>query len=149
MLGAVHTIGYTKKSLADFIGRLRDAQVDCVVDVRLLNTSQLAGFAKRDDLKFLLEQGFGIGYTHIPEFAPTPELLADYKKDKDWDVYAKSYRLLIEERDMVGHFLDAANRNGWQRPCLLCAEDESDHCHRRLLAEAISANVDSVEVRHL
>ena len=149
MLAGLCTIGYTKKSLEDFVGRLRGAAVDCVVDIRLNNTSQLAGFAKRDDLKFLLEEGFGICYVHMVEFAPTQELLESFKRNKDWDEYVKAYRALIDERDMVAKFLRAAHQNNWNKPCLLCSEDESDRCHRRLLAEAISAEVGKVEVRHL
>ncbi len=143
------TIGYTKKSLQDFIARLKDAGVDSVVDIRLQNTSQLAGFAKRDDLEFLLTQGFGIGYAHLIELAPSEELLTDYKAGKDWEDYRTRYAVLVEERDMVSTFLDAAREAGWQRPCLLCAEDKPDQCHRRLLAEAIQRAVGDLEVVHL
>ncbi len=108
MVAGLYTIGYTKKSLKDFVGRLRGAEVDCVVDIRLNNTSQLAGFAKRDDLEFLLEEGFGIRYAHMLEFAPTQELLESFKRDKDWDVYVKAYRALVGERSMVAEFLRTA-----------------------------------------
>jgi len=143
------TIGYTKKGLREFIRRLRDAGVDCLVDVRLNNTSQLAGYAKRDDLEFLLAEGFDIGYTHMAELAPSEEMLADYKSGKDWDAYTARYARLVDERDMASRFLAAAEANGWIRPCLLCAEDSSDKCHRRLLAEAIAARVAGLNVRHL
>lgn len=145
----LYTIGYTKKGLRDFVGRLRDAGVDCVVDIRLQNTSQLAGFAKKDDLEFLLSEGFGIGYIHMIDLAPTQELLDNYKTNKDWDDYDKRYSALIGERGMVGTFLHEAEKRGWKKPCLLCAEDKSDKCHRRLLAEAIADKVAGLEVRHL
>lgn len=143
------TIGYTKKSLEDFIGRLRRAGVDCVVDIRLQNTSQLAGFAKRDDLEFLLKKGFGIDYVHIVEFAPTQEMLDHYHKSKSWDDYRSGYSKLIDGRKMVELFQDMARQHGWKRPCLLCAEDKADTCHRRLLAEAIADAVPGLEVEHL
>ena len=143
------TIGYTKKSLAEFVGRLKGAGVDCVVDVRLQNTSQLAAFAKRDDLDFLLNSGFGIGYVHAIEFAPTQELLDDYHKSKSWDDYRVVYSRLLADRAMVELFLNMARKQGWQRPCLLCAEDKPDTCHRRLLAEAIADAVPGLEVEHL
>lgn len=145
----LYTIGYTKKSLREFIERLRGAGVDCVVDIRLHNTSQLAGFAKKDDLQFLLEEGFGIGYTHRDEFAPTEEILSDYKSGKKWEVYHARFKSLIDERGMVDSFLELARENGWRRPCLLCSEDEPDKCHRRLVAEAVAREVDNLEVRHL
>ena len=146
---AIYTIGHTKTSLRDFVGRLKGAQVDCVVDVRLNNTSQLAGFAKRDDLKFLLEEGFGIRYAHMLELAPSQEMLDNYKSDKDWEDYKQAYSLLIDRRRMVDVFLEAAEDYGWERPCLLCSEDTSDNCHRRLLADAIQQEVDGLEVTHL
>lgn len=146
---ALYTIGYTKKSLADFIGRLQRAGVDCVVDIRLQNTSQLAGFAKRDDLEFLLTQGFGIAYVHMVELAPTEELLGDYKSKRDWDDYVERFAELIGERDMVSTFLQVVQQDSWRKPCLLCAEDSSEHCHRRLLAEAIKDRVEDLEVVHL
>ena len=145
----IYTIGHTKTSLREFVGRLKRARVDCVVDIRLNNTSQLAGFAKRDDLEFLLQDGFGIRYTHMVEFAPSQELLDTYRNDKSWENYEPAYRALIEERGMVDVFLEAADEHGWERPCLLCSEDTSDNCHRRLLAEAIQREVDGLEVRHL
>lgn len=148
-MDALYTVGYTKKSLRDFITRLRGAGVDCVVDIRLQNTSQLAGFAKKDDLGFLLEDGFGIGYTHMVDLAPSEGMLADYKADKDWKRYHERYAALIEERGMVHAFLRAARDAGWRRPCLLCAEDAPDKCHRRILAEAIADEVDGLEVSHL
>ena len=123
--------------------------VDCVVDIRLNNTSQLAGFSKKEDLEFLLKDGFGIGYIHLPKLAPSEDLLKSYKSKKDWDSYEDQYNELIEERGMVNILLQVIDENSLQRPCLLCAEDESEHCHRRLLAEAIQANVEELEVSHL
>lgn len=143
------TIGYTKKTLQEFIERLKNAGVDCIVDIRLNNTSQLAGFSKKDDLDFLLNQGFGISYIHLPELAPSEEILARYKADKNWAVYERDYGELADKRNMVKLFLDTAAQEGWRRPCLLCAEDIADHCHRRVLAEKIQAEVSGLEVKHL
>jgi len=63
----LYTIGYKGKPLSDFIGQLREAGVDVVIDVRLRNTSHLAGYTKRDDLAFLLREGFSIAYEHRPD----------------------------------------------------------------------------------
>lgn len=147
-MDALFTIGHNKTSLRGFVERLQNARVDCVVDIRLNNTSQLAGFAKRDDLEFLLVEGFGIRYVHMLNCAPAQEMLDAYKSDRDWDRYAQSYGALIDEREMPRGFLDAARAAGWKRPCLLCAEETPDTCHRRLLAEALAA-AGSVEVTHL
>lgn len=141
------TIGYTKKSLRQFIGLLQEAEVDAVIDVRLRNTSQLAGFAKRDDLAFLLREGFGIAYEHIVELAPTAEILDAYKKDGDWSAYERDYPQLLAERDTLSIGRQLLQR--YQRPCLLCAEDTPDHCHRRLLAEYLAERISDLEIVHL
>jgi len=145
----LYTIGYTRKSLQEFITRLRDASVNAVIDVRLRNTSQLAGFSKRDDLSFLLQEGFGIAYEHRPEMAPTPEILDAYKRDGDWPAYEQEFLPLLEERaiEQIGQrFLTT-----YQRPCLLCAEPTPDHCHRRLVAEYLAEKLPNlkIEVIHL
>ena len=143
----IYTIGYTKKPLWQFIGLLQEAGVDAVIDVRLRNTSQLAGFAKRDDLAFLLREGFGIAYKHVVELAPTAEILDAYKKDHDWSAYERDYPQLLAKRDALTIGRQLLERH--QRPCLLCAEDTPDHCHRRLLAEYLAKRISDLEIVHL
>lgn len=140
------TIGFTQKSLRQFIGLLREVGVDAVVDIRLNNTSQLAGFAKRDDLAFILE-ACGIGYAEEKRLAPTAALLDAYHRDHDWDAYEPAYRALLASRDPSAILADLEAR--FERPCLLCAEPEPGHCHRRLAAEAFAALCPGLEVRHL
>jgi uncharacterized protein (DUF488 family) len=141
------TIGFTQLSLSEFVGLLRGARVDVVVDTRLRNTSQLAGWAKRDDLAFLLREGFGIAYEHIPSFAPTDELLDTYRTSRNWDAYALAFRDLIAQRDTAALGRDLFTR--YQSPCLLCSEPTPEYCHRRLLAEYLSEQMNSVEINHL
>jgi len=143
----IYTIGYTKKSLQQFIGLLQEAGVDAVIDVRLRNTSQLAGFAKRDDLAFLLREGFGIAYEHVVELAPTTEILDVYKKDHNWLAYERDYPQLLAERQALSIGRQLLER--YQRPCLLCSEDTPDHCHRRLLAEYLAERIGNLEIVHL
>jgi uncharacterized protein (DUF488 family) len=71
----IYTIGFTKKSAEEFFTRLQAARVNRVVDVRLNNTSQIAGFAKSRDLEYFLRAIGGIGYVHLPELAPTQDIL--------------------------------------------------------------------------
>lgn len=141
------TIGYTKKNLEQFISLLQRARVDAVIDVRLRNTSQLAGFSKRDDLAFLLSNCFSIAYQHRPDLAPTAEILNAYKADDDWAAYERDFAQLLADRhaEAIGRELLAC----YDRPCLLCAEPEPDHCHRRLVSEWWAENISEVEVIHL
>lgn len=143
----IYTIGYTQKKLEQFIRLLQEAGVDAIIDIRLRNTSQLAGFAKRDDLAFLLREGFGIEYEHRPELAPTPEIFDAYKTDGDWSAYERAFLPLLAKRDVqaVGHELLAH----YQRPCLLCSEPTADRCHRRLVAEWWAGRLPDLEVVHL
>lgn len=83
----IYTIGYKEKPLSKFIGELRLASIDAVIDIRLRNTSHLAGYTKRNDLAFLLTEGFGIAYEHHPELAPTPDILDAYQTNGDWSAY--------------------------------------------------------------
>lgn len=139
------TIGFTKKTLREFIAALRQAGVSVVIDTRLRNTSQLAGWSKYPDFAYLLEEGFGIRYEHHPEFAPTDDLLDEYKKSKDWPGYEVAFRRLLIERRLEAQ----ARALLEQRICLLCAEPTADKCHRRLVAEYLAGLAPGIEIRHL
>jgi len=143
----VYTIGYQRKPLATFIGQLRDAGVDAVIDVRLRNTSHLAGYTKRDDLAFLLREGFGIAYEHHPELAPTPAILDAYRDNQDWAAYEFRFLPLLEERaaESVGRGIMARYRT----PCLLCAEPMAEACHRRLVAEYWATHLSGLTIVHV
>jgi uncharacterized protein (DUF488 family) len=143
----VYTIGYERRPLSELIGALRQAGVDAVIDIRLRNTSQLAGYTKRDDLAFLLQEGFAIAYEHHPELAPTDEILDTYHADHDWPGYESRFRALLAERqaETVGRAILAR----YHAPCLLCHEASAEHCHRRLVAERWAAHIPGLMVVHL
>ncbi len=142
----IFTIGFTNKKAETFFEKLRHAGVKRVIDVRLNNVSQLAGFSKREDLKYFLEKIVGIEYTHALDLAPTKELLDVYKKENGpWSNYEKDFISLIERRQ-IDISLD---KNQVDRSCLLCSEDKPHHCHRRLVAEFLQRRWDSVNVEHL
>lgn len=143
----VYTIGFRKKSLEEFITLLREAGVDAIIDIRLRNTSQLAGFTKRDDLDFLLREGFGIAYEHRLELAPTSEILDTYRGDKNWPAYERRFGPLMVERQMERVADEIFAR--YERPCLLCSEVTADKCHRRLVAEYWQQHIPALKVVHL
>ena len=145
-MAEIYTIGFTKKSLRQFIELLRGAGVRTLVDVRLRNTSQLAGWSKYPDFAYLLEAGFDIIYEHHPEFAPTAELLDSYKENRDWQAYEAEFRQLLFERN-----LEAEGRALLQKEiiCLLCTEPTADKCHRRLVAEYLAGLEPGIEIEHL
>lgn len=140
------TIGFTKTSAEHFFARLSTAGVRMVADVRLNNVSQLAGFAKRDDLAYFLRTICDLEYQHLPQLAPTQEMLDEYRKGgRNWPLYEQRFLALLRERQVERH-LDPATLDG---SCLLCSEDTADHCHRRLVAEYLQKHWVPLEVRHL
>lgn len=142
----IFTIGFTKKSAQEFFGKLSAAGVKRIVDIRLNNVSQLAGFAKKNDLKYFLKAICGIDYIHLPELAPTQEILDEYKKHKgDWAVYEKRFLELMSTRQVEEQIKPDILDGG----CLLCSEDTPDHCHRRLVAEYFKDKWGDVEIKHL
>jgi len=143
----VSTIGFTKTTAEGFFERLLNDAVKKVVDVRLHNTSQLAGFAKADDLAYFLKKVGGIQYVHQPLLAPTDPMLKEYKKEKgDWRAYEERFLELMAERE-VEKRLKAEMFDG---ACLLCSEATPHHCHRRLVCEYLNEKWQgALEVRHL
>jgi uncharacterized protein (DUF488 family) len=142
----VFTIGFTKKTARRFFDLLRTSGAERVVDVRLNNVSQLAGFAKKDDLAYFLKEICGIDYVHLPELAPTQEMLDEYKKQKgDWTTYEKRFVALMEERRIEA----TVPREVIAQGCLLCSEDKAHHCHRRVVAEYLKQHWGDVEIAHL
>jgi uncharacterized protein (DUF488 family) len=140
------TIGFTRKTAQKFFGLLRGSGAKRVVDVRLNNVSQLAGFAKRDDLAFFLKEVADMDYVHVPELAPTQEMLDAYKKEKgDWRQYEQRFLGLMRERKIE----ERLPRSIFDGGCLLCSEDKPHHCHRRLVAEYLQQHWGDIEVKHL
>lgn len=142
----VYTIGFTKKSAQTFFELLRDSGAARVVDVRLNNVSQLAGFAKRDDLAYFLKQICNMDYLHLPVLAPTQEMLDEYRKGGgDWAQYEQRYLSLMRERRIQ----DVVSRELLTDSCLLCSEDAPHRCHRRLVAEYLRQEWGEFDLRHL
>ena len=142
----IYTIGFTKKSAETFFTTLARSGAKRLVDVRLNNVSQLAGFAKREDLRFFTRAICGMEYVHATELAPTAEMLDAYKKEKgDWAVYQQRFLGLMRERrieqTVAPELIDGS--------CLLCSEEKPHHCHRRLVAEYLSGCWGGVEIVHL
>jgi uncharacterized protein (DUF488 family) len=140
------TIGFTKKSAETFFGRLKNAGVKHLVDVRLNNVSQLAGFTKKDDLRFFTRAICNIDYVHRTELAPTQDILDAYKKQKgDWALYEQQFLELMRSRRIE----ERIPRESLDGACLLCSEERPNHCHRRLVAEYLKEHWPEVEIEHI
>lgn len=142
----LYTIGFSKKTLQDFIGLLDNNGIKKVIDTRLNNTSQLSGFSKRDDLKFILEL-FNIEYDHMTILAPTAEILKSYKnKEIQWPEYEIKYKKLLVERNVAQYLSDIYTN---EPVCLLCSEHLPDKCHRKILAEYLIDSGSQKKIVHL
>ena len=150
MAETLYTIGFRGRTAEDFFTCLRSAGVKMLVDIRLRNNTQLAGFTKRTHLPFFLREVLGCGYEHRMDLAPDEQLLADWNNRREsgltWERYERRFLALLESRNV----LETLSMDLFTGPsALLCAEREPDQCHRRLVAEYLAEKCGGLEVRHL
>lgn len=143
----LYTIGFTQTKASDFFNEIKNKNIKKLIDVRLNNVSQLAGFAKKNDLKYFLKEICDVEYIHAPDLAPTKEILDPYKKEKGvWKVYEDKFLNLMEKRSIENIYNMAFFENG----CLLCSEKKPHHCHRRLVVEYLNTKWnEKLEVVHI
>lgn len=140
----IFTIGFTKKTAEQFFTQLKQSQIKTVVDIRLNNSSQLAGFTKENDLKFFLREICQIEYIHLPVLAPTKTILDEYKQRENWQLYEQQFIALMKQRQ-----IETIDKSIFQQSCLLCSENKPQYCHRRLVAEYFSKHWEYVYICHL
>jgi len=143
----IYSIGFTKKSASEFFSSLKKHRIERLLDVRLNNTSQLAGFTKKDDLAYFLGEICGAIYEHEPLLAPTQHIFDEFKKRKgSWEAYSEAYLLLIRSRKIEA----ALSKESFQKKTvLLCSEATAEHCHRRLALEYLQKEWGGVTIIHL
>lgn len=140
----LYTIGFTKKNARKFFGLLKNAGVKKLVDIRINNASQLAGFAKGSDLEFFMKEICGADYIHITDLAPTKELLKDYQdKIISWNDYTIIFNNILKSRQIAKRY----RIEDFDKSCFLCTEETPERCHRRLVAEYLRDNNPSKEVK--
>lgn len=140
------TIGYTKKSAEKFFRIISKNKIEIVADVRLYNSTQLAGFSKSADLQYFLKRICNCNYIALRQLAPNPSLFENYKNGKtSWNEYEKIYNKFLDTQANLDFFYAFRNKN----ICILCAESTPEQCHRRLLAEKIAKIYDDVKIVHL
>lgn len=147
-MNKIFTVGFTKKTAEEFFTLLEENSVAEIIDVRLSNTSQLAGFSKFPDIKFFLQRILNINYRHEKIFAPTENILSNYKKKIiDWAGYEKNFENLMRERNISDYILK--NYFDADKICLLCSEPTPENCHRRLVAEKFAEVFANIKIIHL
>lgn len=143
----LYTIGFAGHSAREFFGLLRDEGIERVVDIRLRNTNQIAGFSKKGDLEFFLKELLNCEYVHLPLLAPTDQILDDHRKGGPWSEYVQRFAPLMRQRKI----LDKLDIDSFREKssCLLCSERTPDECHRRLIAEMMQQKWPMIEIVHL
>ena len=143
----IYSIGFTQKSASQFFGTLKSQGIERLLDIRLNNTSQLAGFAKASDLPYFLREICGVDYEHEPLLAPTQDILDAFKKNKgSWEVYEEAFLSLMSSRQVE---LKLSKDGFLKKTVLLCSEATPEHCHRRLVIEYLQRHWEGVTMRHL
>ncbi|MDE2687133.1 MAG: DUF488 domain-containing protein [Chloroflexota bacterium] len=143
----IYTIGFTKKTAREFFEKLQSADAKYLLDTRLNNKSQLAGFAKKGNIEYFVEKLTEMEYLEFPLLAPTSEILKQYRSDSDWDAYEKKYNRLLVERKVARKIDPALFADG---VVLLCSEPTAEKCHRRLAAEFLKDRcIQGAKIVHL
>lgn len=144
----LYTIGFTQKSAKEFFDLIKSHNIDLLIDIRLNNVSQLAGFAKGKDLEFFLKEICNCKYAHDDVFSPTKELLDNYRAKKvSWYEYEEVFAKIMVDRQIENRFKNLYN--GCENVCLLCTEPNAEKCHRRLVAEYLQEHLNNIEVSHI
>lgn len=144
----LYTIGFTQKRAQTFFELLRCNGIQRLVDIRVNPDGQLSGFARKDDLPYFLDSlAARCQYVHMPELAPTKEILKDYRADDNWARYVARFEALMDERGVPNSLSKVQFEE--QASCLLCSEATPEQCHRRLVAERLAIHWPNVEIIHL
>ncbi len=142
----LYTIGFGGKTAEQFFTTLSGAGVRTLVDIRLRPSGQLSGYARGQDLPYLLSRLVpACAYRPLIELAPTDEMLDGYRKHKDWDSFQAAFGDLLRERAVA----EALVPEEFDGACLLCSEPTADRCHRRIVAEMLAEIWPRFEVVHL
>ena len=142
----IYTIGFTGKTAKEFFTKVEVAGVRRILDIRLKNSSQLSGFAKKNDLKYFLMKINGIEYLHFPELAPTEDIMDSYKKKRiGWPEYEIQFNKLLTERKVENPMMDELAEGD----CFLCSEEKPNFCHRRLVSDYLQKKLGDITILHL
>jgi uncharacterized protein (DUF488 family) len=141
----LYDIRYAQKPAKRFFEEIKEHKMEIVIDIRLGNTSQLAGFTKKDDLAYFLEEICGCDYEHRPDLAPTKEMIDGYKsKSVTREEFECRYCEIVRDRGAVSGFADKYGEYG--RVGLLCSGAGINSCHQKLLSDMLAEQIPSLTV---
>lgn len=141
----IFTIGYEKTTIDDFVSRLADAEIDVLVDVRELPLSRKKGFSK-NGLDAAVREA-GIDYLHVKALGD-PKPGREAARAGDHDLFVEIFTRHIESKDAQSALADLAAAVKGKRICLTCFERHHEGCHRKIVAERLSALV-GARIEHI
>jgi uncharacterized protein (DUF488 family) len=142
----LYTMGYTQKPAKKFFNLIDKYEIKRIIDIRLHNNTQLAGFTKQNNLKYFLKRLSDCDYCHIPLMAPSKDIFDDSKKNGlEWKEYASRFNKLINQRKIE----QLINEDDIDGACLLCCEPEATNCHRSLVAEYLQKYFGDIQIIHI
>ena len=128
------TIGYEQATLPDVIGRLKQAGVEIVIDVRAVAASRRAGFSKTllagslkaEDIDYLHLRGLG-----------TPKSGRQAARAGRIGEMHEIFNAHLEEPEAQAQLAQACDTAAVRTAALLCYEADAGHCHRAIVADLI------------
>jgi uncharacterized protein (DUF488 family) len=133
------TIGYEAATQADVIGRLKDAGVDIVIDVRAVAASRRAGFSKT--LLTASLNDAGIDYLHLRDLGTPKDGRIAARAGRVKEMHAIFERHLEEPQAQLA-LAYATEVAAQRKAALLCYEADAAVCHRRIVANLIADRTD-------
>jgi uncharacterized protein (DUF488 family) len=129
------TIGYEGTTVPEFLDTLGKAKIELLVDVRAVAMSRRPGFAKTALAANL--KSVGIEYLHFRKLGTPADGRAAARAGKHAEMH-RIFReqLATDEAQAELHALADFITSG-KRVCILCFEAKPEHCHRRLVAQAL------------
>jgi len=128
-----YTIGYEGRELEEFVARLREQQVEVLIDIREKPASRKPGFSKTP-LREALED-VGIEYLHVKALGSPSTIRYEYKRGGDKETFFKAYRAYL--RTQVAHLRTVLDAVREKTCCLMCLERHAMDCHRSTVSDML------------
>jgi len=128
----LYTLGYEGLDIDAFLGRVKEAGIKTIVDVRELPLSRKRGFSKTVFGEALAREH--VAYLHAPTLGCPKEIRNRYRANGDWGAYTKAFLGYIATQDAsVGELVKLSRAT---TACLVCFEADFTMCHRTFVARA-------------
>lgn len=141
----IFTIGYEKKEIRQFIDILKGNRIELLIDIRAVPHSRNKFYTKKNLESELRDSG--IEYLLKKELGSEKNIRDKVKSDGDYDYFFAEYENSLRNKIPILNELASLARS--KTICLLCYEEDFNHCHRRAVADALARLDVEFEIIHL